>query len=82
VKSKQTSLVEPLRNLQNAIGRYGRQWAGAAEDSDELMAMAQAALDPIDRLRARQLSGPATQPEVPVDPTTAVPDLPEPPIAD
>ena len=83
-KASQPNMAEPLRNLQTAIGRYGRQWAAAAEDSAELMAMARAALDPIDRLRARQVSSGAApaQPEVPVDPTTPVPDLPEPPLTD
>jgi len=79
-----TSLTEPLRSLRSSIGRYARQWAAAAEDSPELLEMAQAALAPIDRLRERQ--GPAgaaaAETEEPVDPNTPVPDLPDDPSMD
>lgn len=77
-------LDAPLRDLQNAIGRYGRQWAALAEDGPELQAAAKGALAPIDRLRERQAAGaqPGEQPEQPpeqpvVDPTTPVPIVPD-----
>ena len=79
-KAERVATAEPLRNLQIAIGRYGRQWAAVAEDSAEWQAKAQVALAPIDRLRARQAAGSkAPEPEV-VDPSTPVPDLPVPPV--
>ena len=83
-KPADARLAEPLRNLQTTIGRYGRQWAAAAEDSPELLAKAVFALEPIDRLRARQAPNATqpTQPEVPADPTRPIPDLPEPPLTD
>jgi hypothetical protein len=77
--ASKSSLAEPLRNLQTSVGRYARQWAAAAEDSPELMAMARAALAPIDRLRERQVPTGAAEAEVPVDPTTPIPELPEDP---
>jgi hypothetical protein len=73
------SLAGPLRNLQVAIGRYARQWAAAAEDSDELTAKARTALAPIDRLRERQASGGASSDDSELSPSTPVPDLPEKP---
>lgn len=80
-KVEKALTAEPLRNLQIAIGRYGRQWAAAAEDSPELMAKAQVALAPIDRLRARQTpAGTPVEPEADLDPSNPLPDLPVPPV--